>query len=130
MSKNALDAFFIFARCATSKDPADKLVYILVALESLFLRNNTEPIQQNLAERMAFLIENNIESRRKVIRDVRNAYSIRSSFVHHGASIDDFDALEKFMWHAWRAITVIISATKSIKTKEELLDHLDERKLA
>ena len=128
--KNALDALFIYARCTTTKDPADKLLYVLVALESIFLRNNTEPIQQNLAERMAFLIEKNIQDRRKVITDVRCAYSIRSSFVHHGASIEDHEALEKFMWHAWRAITVIITATKTVKTKDELLDHLDELKLA
>jgi hypothetical protein len=128
--KSALDAFFIFARCATAKDPADKLVYVLVALESLFLRNNTEPIQQNLAERIAFLIEKTIDGRRQLIKDVRSAYAIRSSFVHHGASIDDFESLEKFMWHAWRAITVIITATESVTTKEEFLDHLDERKLA
>ncbi len=128
--KAALDALFIYARCASAKDPADKLLYILVALENMFLRNNTEPIQQNLAERMAFLIEKDIQGRRNVIKDVRNAYAIRSSFVHHGASIEDYEALARFMWHAWRAITVIISSTKSVKTKDELLDHLDELKLS
>lgn len=128
--KTVLDALFIFARSATAKDPADKLVYILVALESLFLRNNTEPIQQNLAERMAFLIEGTLDSRRNLIRDVRDAYSIRSSFVHHGATIDDFDTLGRFMWHAWRAITAVIPATSSIRTKEVFLDQLDDKKLA
>lgn len=128
--KIVLDALFIYARSATAKDPADKLVYILVALESLFLRNNTEPIQQNLAERIAFLIEGTIESRRKLIRDVREVYTIRSSFVHHGATIDDFDTLSRFMLHAWRAITAIISATVTISTKDEFIDQLDNRKLA
>ena len=128
--KTFLDAIFIYARSATAKDPADKLVYILVALESLFLRNNTEPIQQNLAERMAFLIEGTIESRRKLIKDVRDVYSIRSSFVHHGATIDDFETLGRFMWHAWRAITSMIPATITISTKDEFLDQLDNRKLA
>lgn len=128
--KTVLDALFIYARSATAKDPADKLVYILVALESLFLRNNTEPIQQNLAERMAFLIEGTIESRRNLIRDVRKVYAIRSSFVHHGATIDDFDTLGRFMLHAWKAITAIIPAIATISTKEAFLDQLDNRKLA
>ena len=128
--KNALDAIFIFARCATAKDPADKLVYILVSLESMFLRNNTEPVQQNLAERISFLIENSIEGRREVIKDVKNGYSFRSSFLHHGASIEDYEALEKFMWQAWRAVTAIISATNNFKTKEEFLNYLDDKKLA
>lgn len=126
----ALDSFYIYARCTTAKDPADKLVYILAALETLFLKNNTEPIQQNLAERMAFLIEKKVDNRRQVIRDVRNAYSIRSSFVHHGASIEDYEVLEKFMWHAWRAITAVITATKTVQTKDEFLDHLDLIKLS
>jgi hypothetical protein len=128
--QDVLDALFIYARCTMAKDPADKLVYVLVALESLFLRNNTESIQQNLAERMAFLIEKEVQERREVIKSVKKAYSIRSSFVHHGASIDDFESLEKFMLYAWCAILKIISATKSVKTKDELLDHLDELKLA
>ena len=92
--KVSLEAFFIYSRCTTVKDPADKLVYILVALESLFLKNNTEPIQQNLAERIAFLIEKTVEGRMKIIKEVKNAYEIRSSFVHHGASIEDYEALE------------------------------------
>lgn len=128
--QDALEALFIFARCATLKDPADKLLYMLAALESLLLRDDSEPIQQNLSERMAFLIENTITERRQLIKDVKKAYAIRSSFVHHGASIDDYDALTKFMWHAWRAITVIISTTETVKTKKEFLDKLDERKLA
>src|SRR5690242_9805756 len=77
--KKVLDALFIYARCTTTKDIADKLVYILVALESIFLRNNTEPIQQNLAERIAFFIEKTIEGRRDVIKTVRMTYSIRSA---------------------------------------------------
>ncbi len=128
--KVSLEAFFIYSRCTTVKDPADKLVYILVALESLFLKNNTEPIQQNLAERIAFLIEKTVEGRMKIIKEVKNAYEIRSSFVHHGASIEDYEALEHFMWHAWRAITTVITATKTIKSKDEFLAHLDHIKFA
>lgn len=125
-----LDALILYSRSAVSKDVADKLVYILVALESIFLRNSSEPIQQNLGERIAFLIGDSLEKRKRIIRVTRDTYALRSRFVHHGGSIDDLETMREFMQYAWQAIVSLIHASNSVSTVDALLDNLDDRKLS
>jgi hypothetical protein len=127
-----LAALILYSRSAISKDIADKLVYILVALESIFLRNSFEPIQQNLGERIAFLIGDSIEKRKRIIKVTRETYSLRSGFVHHGRSIndDDLETMREFMQYAWHAIVSLIHQSNSVSTVDALRDMLDDRKLS
>ncbi len=125
-----LNALILYSRSAISKDIADKLVYILVALESIFLRNSSEPIQQNLGERIAFLIGDSIEKRKRIIKVTRDTYTLRSGFVHHGRSIDDLETMREFMQYAWQAIVSLIHQSNSVSTVDALLDMLDDRKLS
>jgi hypothetical protein len=125
-----LEALILYSRSAISKDLADKLVYILVALESIFLRNSSEPIQQNLGERIAFLIGDSLEKRKRIIKVTRDTYTLRSCFVHHGRSIDNLETMKEFMEYAWQAIVSLIHQSNSVSTVDALLDMLDDRKLS
>ena len=125
-----LEALILYSRSAILKDIADKLVYILVALESIFLRNSSEPIQQNLGERIAFLIEDSLEKRKRIIKVTRETYTLRSRFVHHGRSIDDLETMREFMQYAWQAIVSLIDQSNSVSTVDALLDMLDDKKLS
>jgi hypothetical protein len=125
-----LEALILYSRSAISKDLADKLVYILVALESIFLRNSSEPIQQNLGERIAFLIGDSLEKRKRIIKVTRDTYTLRSGFVHHGRSIDNLETMKEFMEYAWQAIVSLIHQSNSVSTVNALLDMLDDRKLS
>jgi hypothetical protein len=127
---DVLDALLLYSRAGTSKDVADKLVYMLAALESILLKNSSEPIQQNLGERLAFLIGENVEDRKNIISNVRDVYRLRSAFVHHGTSIDDLKTLEIFMLNVWVAVIRLISVTDHFKTKNDFISSLDDRKLA
>jgi hypothetical protein len=110
-------------------DLADRLVYIFAAMESLLLRNE-EPIQQNLGERMAFTIVSKedtrrVEARRAVIRNLKDAYALRSKFVHHGHGIDELETVRAFMTNAWVLFTSLTKTIHSFDTKEDLIDHLE-----
>jgi hypothetical protein len=50
-----LAALVLYSKASLAKTIADKLVYILVGLESMFLRDDNEPIMDKMGERMAFL---------------------------------------------------------------------------
>jgi hypothetical protein len=50
------DALLLYSRNSIAIEPADKLVYILVPLESMLVRNENKPLAKNVGERMAFLI--------------------------------------------------------------------------
>ena len=132
--QDVLDALTLYSQCTTLKSLSDKLVYILVALESLFLRDSSEPIQQNLGERMAFLIGNSVDEKKIIARSVRQVYTLRSKFVHHGtligASVDDDDAMREFMLYAWRAFIETVKLTKTFYQRKDLLDQLDDRKFS
>jgi hypothetical protein len=129
-SNDVLDALEIYSRSTIVRNLSDKLIFILVSLESIFLKNSTEAIQQNIGERIAFFTGESIEKRKEIIKCVRAVYTLRSSFIHHGTSIDDHQTMEKFMWIAWITMICLIKATSDYDDRETFLKALEDRKLS
>lgn len=125
-----LYALLLYSRSTREKDLAGKLVYTLVAMESVLLRNDTEPIQQNVGERMAFINANTVEKRREIIRNLKAAYALRSRFIHHGHTIEERETVWRFMVNAWALFTTLAKVSQRFETKEELIDHLEAMKLS
>ncbi len=128
-----LAALRMYAKSSLAKDFADRLVYILVALESMFLRGSNEPIVDNISERMAFFAGRTVAERRAVVSNVKKAYALRSAFVHHGREIgvDEVATLEEFMVTAWRCMQGLIGyAVDASATMVKLLDTLEDMKLS
>jgi hypothetical protein len=125
-----IDCLVLYSKCALAKDPASKLVAVLVALESMLLKDGSEPIQQNLSERIAFLFspEKRIEIKKSVIR----AYGLRSSFIHHGQSIgtDEIDALREFLINAWSALHGLINLSTRCSTKAQFFKLFEDLKMS
>ena len=125
-----IDFLFLYSKCALAKDPASKLVAVLVALESMLLKDGGEPIQQNLSERIAFLFapEKRIEIKRSVIR----AYGLRSQFIHHGHSIgsDEIDALREFLINVWAAVHGLINLSSRCNSKVHFFKLFEEVKMS
>lgn len=121
------DALLLYSKAALAPDAAEKLLYIFAALESALLRNNSEPITQNIGERLAFLAGGDAESRLRIAKAVAEAYAIRSAFVHHGKRQDEYD-LTEFMMAAWNGLHALVGNTANFKTKEELLDTIERHK--
>ncbi len=124
------DALLIYSRNSVAADPADKLVYILVALESMLLRNESEPIGKNIGERMAFLTGNALETRKAVVANVTETYRLRSSFIHHGHSIGDLETLSTFMLNAWTCFYNLLMRADRYQTKDELIGVLEDLKMS
>jgi hypothetical protein len=125
-----LDALLLYSRSTREKDLAGKLVYTLVAMESVLLRNDTEPIQQNVGERMAFINASTVEERQRIIRNLKAAYALRSRFLHHGHTIEERETVWQFMISAWALFTTLAKFSQRFETKEELIDHLEAMKLS
>jgi hypothetical protein len=119
----------IYSRAAFTADPLDKLVYILSALETLFLKNTNEGIQQNLGERMAILIGSSLEARKEVIKTVRSVYSIRSRFLHHGKQTEQIDTISSFLRYARMAFRSVLLNIPNFQNKEAFLSAIDDEKL-
>lgn len=125
-----LDALLLYSRSTREKDLAGKLVYTLVAMESVLLRNDTEPIQQNIGERMAFINADTVEKRQEIIRNLKAAYALRSRFVHHGHTIEERETIWHFMFNAWFLFTTLAKVSQGYETKEDLIEDLEAIKLS
>jgi hypothetical protein len=76
------DELILYSRQTIAVEVSDKLVFTLSALESMLLRDNSEPIQKNIGERMAFLIGQTAQERKGIVKNIDEIYRIRSAFVH------------------------------------------------
>ena len=129
--KKVYEALKIYSKHTLRRNPFDKLLYILIALESVLLRNETEPVQQNLAERIAFAIAKTIEERRKIVKTIKKIYSIRSKFVHHGdQTIKEREELDNFLNIAWCMFVFLTQNINSFKTKDEFITALENLKFS
>jgi len=69
---------------AEMMNPYDRLLKLIVSFETLLIFDPSEPIQSNLAERVAFIVAKDYPSRRSVVKFMKQMYGYRSSIVHHG----------------------------------------------
>lgn len=129
-----LNAVIQYSKSCLAKDVSDKLVYILVALESVLLKDGNEPIQKNIGERMAVLFGQTLEQRKAIIKNVLQTYGLRSSFIHHGKkmSFENNDTLTEFMINAWETLVRIVQivAYNSGMTRQEFFDMVEEKRLS
>jgi hypothetical protein len=118
----------LYARAAFTKNPLEKLVYCLSAIESTLLKTGSEPIQQNIGERMAMFTRSKMEERKEVVRNLKAVYSLRSRYLHHGHSGAELEELEEFYMNTWILFVQLLSNVDRFKTKEELLTFVDDMK--
>lgn len=123
-------ALMLYSRNSLERLPTGKLIYILSALESILLKNNNEGIEQNLGERMAFIIAKSVPDRRAVIANIKEIYHLRSQFLHHGITIENMAALRVFMKNAWVLFhCLLLNAGKRI-SMQHFFDGIERIKLS
>jgi hypothetical protein len=96
----------------------------------MLLRNDNEPLGKNIGERLAFLMGNSLETRKEVLANAVEVYRLRSKFIHHGQSIKDVEVLQTFMLNAWTGFTVLLANINRLQSKDQLIDELEDRKMA
>jgi hypothetical protein len=94
----------------------------------MLLRNDTEPVQKNIGERMGFIVKKTAEERKKMVRVVDEVYKIRSSFVHHGQKIKESQVIEEFMFCAWSLFLILIAESGKYSRRESMFDAIDNVK--
>lgn len=125
-----LESVLLHSRGSIERGLTEKLVYAVVALEALFVRNESEPIQSNVSERLAFVVGKDVPSRKRVIRTAKDAYGLRSKFLHHGQQVADVEVMNEFFHYLWHCLLLLARKRGAWKTKEEMLNALEDRKLS
>lgn len=119
----------IYSRTSFTADPLDKLVFTLSALETLLLKNTSEPIKKNLSRRMSILISKSPEKRKEVIETVRYVYRIRSNFLHHGQQTDQTESISAFLRDARLVFRAVLANVPQFHDKKEFILAIDDEKL-
>jgi len=123
--KNSL---LLYSRTTIAKEIADKLVYCLTALESLLLRNANESIQQNVGERFAFILSAQSSERAALARLIKDAYGLRSRYLHHGYKPDETDILRDFCHESWLFFMRLPALHDLFEDRAQLLDEVERLK--
>jgi hypothetical protein len=127
-----LDGLTVFSRSFLAKEISDKLLYMLVALESVFLKDSGEFIQDAISLRMAYMQNVSVDERKQIVADIKAVYKLRSQFVHHGqrVSVDDAELLTRFKGHAVLSLMALIPLAASPISKNDFYTELENRRLS
>lgn len=125
-----LESAMLYSTATTSATLSDKLVYVIVALESFMLRNDTEPIQSAISERVAFTIGESAPQRRAIAQEIRAAYALRSKFVHHGEVSTDVATMRTFMRHVHSTLLTLLANRAKFPKRDALFDLIENLKFA
>jgi hypothetical protein len=128
--ESVLNSLMLYSKSAFTADPLDKLVFMLSSLESLLLKSANEPIQQNLAERMAIFSQGNLTDRKNLIKTTRSVYALRSNYLHHGKNSENTEIIEEFMKFVCFFYMTLLQNIDRYDTKEEFLNAIDDHKMS
>lgn len=119
----------LYSRAAFAPNGTGKAVLILTALESLLLKDDREPITQNLADRIAWVVGRDSEERMRVAANVREIYGLRSGYVHHGKqSPGQRAAVVQFLDIASAFFASVLQLTERFDSATEFVQSLDNQK--
>ena len=119
-----------FGRAALTPDLREKMIWYCAGLESILLRDSSEPILHNLSERLAVFAYDTLEERTVALKEIREAYSLRSRFVHHGAEIEQVEVVTRFAHHGLQVFCRIAKNIHRFSRKVEFVEYVDRMKLS
>ena len=119
-----------FGRAALTPDLSEKMIWYCAGLESILLRDSSEPILHNLSERLVMFAYDTVEERTVALKEVKAAYSLRSRFVHHGAEIEEGEVVTRFAHHGLQVFLRIAKNVHHFSGKVEFVEHIDRMKLS
>jgi hypothetical protein len=122
----------LFNKSLLEKERRDRLVFLLVCLETLLLKNSGEPIQKSVGQRLAVIEEGrDVDERKEIIDLVKQMHSARSEYVHHGEQVDlEISVLSKFQRLVWQAVHHLMANRKKYDKKLEFIEELETRLLS
>ncbi len=128
--KSALNSLFLYSKSAFTADPVEKVVHMLSSLESILLKNENEPIQQNLAERIAVFTAQKLEERKHIIKTIKSGYGVRSRYLHHGHTSSELKLISEFMMQVWVFFIQLLANIDRFKSQADFVNAIDDHKLA
>jgi hypothetical protein len=119
-----------FSKGTTIAEISDRLVYTISSLECLLLRDENESIQQNIGERMAFLIAKEPSARMRVVANLKEAYRMRSKYIHHQVTSLEEDRLSEFYVNARVLFQIVLNNADRFETTSDFISSIEKLKFS
>lgn len=126
--KTVRSSILAFSRALTFPELADRLIFVMSAVEGLLLRDQNESIQQNVGERMAFSIASEPEKRRAIVANLREAYRMRSQYIHHRLSTTDISIIDVAFWNIRAMLSQAVANLNRFQNKSQFIEAIERRK--
>jgi len=132
LQKDFVMALAIYSKSCIAQSLTDKLLYAVLTLESVLLKDESESLQKHIGERMAFMIGKSLEARIEIVNNYKKAYALRSRAAHHGRQVkkEELDVLEQFIPNTWFTLNWIVERLEQFNTKQEMIEHVDDIKFS
>ncbi len=125
-----LNSMNLFSKAIAPIEFHEKLVFNLVSLETLLLKDTSESIQTMLGLRLSFLIETDPIKRKDIINLIKKSYILRSSYIHHGELKEDIQLLEKLQHLVWDCLRNTLINKHLFLKKEDFFNYLESKILS
>lgn len=120
-----------FADSINQNETVNKYLSLIVCLETFLSPNKTAPISNSLAEGIALLLYEGFGKRKKIKSRVKELYDLRSKVFHGGCTKsikeEDYNDLRSLLQNL---IIFLIGKKEKLKTKKELLELIEQKKLS
>ncbi|HWB16336.1 MAG TPA: hypothetical protein VG538_08005 [Vicinamibacterales bacterium] len=130
LEQSLLAGMVTFGQAALTPDLRARIVWYCAGLESILLKNSSEPILHNLGDRLAMFGYDSVDERATALADVRAAYSLRSDFVHHGLDVEDREIINRFAHHGLKFFLRLAKNVNRFSTREQFIEYIDRMKLS
>lgn len=128
--QSLLDTLILYSRHTLAQTISEELMSVFAALDSFLLKDNSESIQQNLGERIAFTVGQSVTERSDIIEKIKKVYDLRSKAVHHAKKIDEVTLVQEVLVIIWDFFLRLLSNHSAIPDRKAFFDALYQRKLA
>jgi hypothetical protein len=114
-----------FTKAISSKENHDKLVYAIVSIETLLLRDKIERLQENTIPRL-IVLNGGKNYQKEITSLMTKAYHYRSSYLHHGEKGPILDILKNLQSKIWTSIKKAVKLVSKFENSLEFIDYLEE----
>ena len=125
-----LRALLQYSKSVLTPDLSERLLYIISALESIFIVDSSEAIGLNLRERLAILQTGPAEERLAFMRMLSRVYEYRSAFVHRSVPTSDQQLLEEFFLRSCSIFRFLLNNHDKWRTKQDFITALEHHKFS
>lgn len=115
----------MFSNSSVQESASDKLLYAVSALEGFVNTNRQSNIERNLIKKMQFTISEDESTRRDIELAVKNAYSLRSRYVHNLRTVKANETISKFLQFTQIFFLRLVLRCGEFKTRNEYFHHVE-----